>query len=139
MVSLNAERETMFTCLRTVENTFALVIPTPGQEIASTGLAQILDVVRRSDSVAIKSEGTRVLVNVIKSLLPEKSTVSSSEPSPNLAAEAQRRQAALELVLKPHYASALASLIARSGKYPVLINEGVVALTLLSMRKDGGK
>jgi hypothetical protein len=138
-VSRNAERETLFTNLRTVENTFALVVPTPGEATTSTGLGQILDVVRRSDSVAVKSEGTRVLVNVIKSLLPEKSTVSPSQPGPNLTAEAQRRQAALELVLKPHYVSALASLLARSGKYPVLINEGIVALTLLSMRKDGGK
>ena len=118
-----------------MENTFALVVPVPGQEIASTGLAQILEVVRRSDSVAIKSEGTRVLVNVIKSLLTEKSNASS----PDVVAEAQKRQAAVELVLNPLSASALASLVARSGKYPVLINEGVVALTLLSTRKDGGK
>ena len=129
----------MFTNCRTVENTFALVVPAPGQEIASTGLAQILEVVRRSDSVAIKSEGTRVLVNVIKSLMPETLAVSASQSGTNLSAEAQRRQAAIELVLKPQCASALAGLIARSGKYPVLINEGVVALTLLSMWKDGGK
>ena len=128
-----------------MENTLALVIPAPGQDVASTGLSQILDIVRRSDSVAIKSEGTRVLVNVIKSLLPEslvgkKLTASDAPPGPNLSVELQKsRQDALELVLKPQCASALASLVARSGKYPVLINEGVVALTLLGTRKDGGK
>ena len=128
-----------------MENTLALVIPAPGQDVASTGLAQILDVVRRADSIAIKSEGTRVLVNVIKSLLPEslvgkKLTASDAQPGHNLSEELQKsRQDALQLVLKPQCASALASLIARSGKYPVLINEGVVALTLMGTRKDGGK
>jgi hypothetical protein len=128
-----------------VENTFALVIPAGGQEAGSTGLAQILELVRRSDSIAIKSEGTRVLVNITKSLLSgglvgRKPTVTQDQQGDIVSAEQQkRRQEALRLILKPKCASALANLVGRSGKYPVLINEGLVALSLLSTQREGGK
>jgi hypothetical protein len=127
-----------------VENTFALVIPASNQEPASTGLSQILDLVRRSDSVPVKSEGTRVLVNVIKSLwapkLMRKPTGGPDGSQPNIVSgdTARKRDEAMKLVLKPQCASALASLVSRSGKYPLLVNEGVLALSLLSTQREGG-
>ena len=132
-----------------MESTFALVIPPTGQEPTSTGLSQILSLVRSSDSVAIKSEGTRVLVNVIKSLWSSNvvtGTTTSPVPSPpnnpdndHLEETQGKRKEAIRIVLEPDYVLALASLVGRSGKYPILVNEGVVALSLLSTHKDGGK
>jgi len=131
-----------------VESTFALVLPPPGQDVSSTGLAQILALVRHSDSVPVKSEGTRVLVNVIKSLWSNNVTSMPSSPtSPSLNdpndvkhQEIQKKRAeAMQIVLTLEHALALASLISRSGRYPLLVNEGIVALSLLSTHKDGGK
>lgn len=44
-----------------------------------------------------------------------------------------RRRAAMRAVCAPPVALALAQLVGRSKKYPILINEGIVALTLLSL------
>lgn len=136
--------------LHSVENTFALVLPAPGQAPASTGLSKILALVRRSESIPVKSEGTRVLVNVVKSLWSNSSAVnpSSSIPSPTVNGrqtdravqdEQTKMQEAMRVVLTYECAYALASLVGRSGKYPLLVNEGVVALSLLSTHREGGK
>jgi hypothetical protein len=123
-----------------VENTFVLVIPsTAGEE---PGLNQILSLGLRSDSVRVKSEGTRVLVNVIKALCAGESPTPATAGVNNGQAIPQERQRiraeAMHAVLKPHCAEALARLIGRSGKYPILINEGTVAFSLLSMQRQGG-
>lgn len=92
-----------------------------------TGVDQILALVKRSDTVAVKSEGTRVVVNVIKSLCSQ---------APDEVGLEQRRKA-IELVINSASATALAELVGRSKKYPVLISEGIVALTLLSLQASG--
>lgn len=108
-----------------------LVLPAEGST-TQAGLSQIVALVRRSDTVAIKSEGTRVVVNVVKSLW--------SASGASLDAEEQkRRETALKAVLVPASAEVLASLVGRSMKYPLLVNEGVVALSLLSTHNDGGQ
>ena len=63
-----------------VDNTFSLILP----DESGSPLRQILDLVRTSDSIATKSEGTRVLVNAVKSLwgTDPKSHGSSSEKTP---------------------------------------------------------
>ena len=118
---------------------------------SSTGLNQVLALVKRSDSVSVKSEGTRVLVNAVKSLWsndasagpgpePIASAPTSDSTSKEVIVQKQRkRAAAMRTVLTPECALALSSLVGRSGKYPLLVNEGVVALTLLSTQKEGGK
>lgn len=110
----------------------------------------MLALVKRSDSVPIKSEGSRVLVNVVKSLwsnnLPASPSASSVE-SPvagtfnkdDLLEKQRKRNAAIRTVLTSECALTLAGLVGRSGKYPLLINEGVVALSLLSTQKEGGQ
>jgi hypothetical protein len=134
----------------TVEHTFALVLPSTTEVPATpTGLSQILALVIRSDSVPVKSEGTRVLVNVIKSLWSIDSAVSpvSAAPSPivnggvaneTVLEKERKRQASMRTVLTSECAFALANLVGRSGKYPLLVNEGVVALSLLSTQRMGG-
>jgi len=122
-----------------VENTFALVLLS--SKDMPSGLDQILTLVQRSDAIPIKSEGTRVLVNVIKSLFANNAT-SPTSPSTQPSERDRllaKRVAAMRSVMKSECANALARLVGRSGKYPVLVNEGVVALSLLSTQRDCGK
>lgn len=95
--------------------------------LAPTGIDQILALVKRSDTVAVKSEGTRVIVNVIKSL--------ASCTGDDMV---EQRRDAVHLMTSLASATALAELVGRSKKYPVLINEGLVGLTLLSVQPLGG-
>ena len=136
MVSLPCSRNgrqglTGATQFVTVKNAFKLILPSSSTPPDKTAFKKILALVQRSDAVAVKSEGTRVLVNVIKSLW------SADIPSTDETSR-ERRKAAMDIVANPASAAALAQLIGRSRKYPLLINEGVVALSLLSAHTGGG-
>ena len=98
----------------------------------ATGIDQILDLVRRSDSVILKSEGTRVIVNAVKSLW----AAIPADASPQLQ---QQRKSAVEKLAVQEPTTALARLVGRSKKHPILLNEGSVALTLISTQTIGGK
>jgi len=145
IVQLGAIGVVKHMCSADVEHSFTLVLPSSHSPSPPTGLAQILALVQRSDSVPVKSEGTRVLVNVVKSLWAADPATS---PAVDLVAECgsnailekrRKRAAAIRAVLTSESASALATLVGRSGKYPLLVNEGVVALSLLSTHKEGGR
>jgi hypothetical protein len=103
------------------KNCYELTLPTATRGPQLTGLQQILTLVQRSDTTAVKSEGTRVFVNVIRTLWHEDTAVD------------ERQRAAMVVLRSPPVALALAQLVGRSKKYPILINEGIVALTLLSL------
>ncbi|KAJ6547514.1 hypothetical protein B0H19DRAFT_1166060 [Mycena capillaripes] len=135
-----------YMCNASVENTFALVLPSAGEE---SGLSLIMALVKRTKSTPVRSEGTRVLVNVIKSLWSNDPAASPANAamtatlqginSPDVLLENQRkRHESMQTVLIPECAFALASLVGRSAKYPLLVNEGVVALSLMSTIKAGG-
>jgi len=114
-----------------VEQTFALVLPGEGNE--PTGLSQILALIRRSDSVPVKCEGSRVVVNVVKSLwLLDRDQKISEDMQ-------KKREKAISIVLTVECIGILTSLIGRSNRYPILVNEGLVAITLLSTNQRGGK
>ena len=114
-----------------VEQTFALVLPDAGKE--STGFSQILALIKRSNSVSIKSEGSRVVVNVVKSLW-------LLEREKELSVDIQKkRDRAISYLLTSECVGILTALIARSNRYPILVNEGLVAITLLTTHKRGGK
>ena len=97
------------------------------QRSEESALEQIMGLVKRADTVTIKSEGTRVLANAIKTL------------SADLSSTDQRRKAAAKAVVTPENANALTALIGRSKKYPMLINEAVVALSFLTVQERGGE
>lgn len=97
------------------------------QRSEKPALGQIMGLVQRADTVTIKSEGTRVLANIIKGL------------SSDLSSTDKRRNVARKAVGTPENANALAALIGRSKKYPMLINEAVVALSFLTIQERGGK
>jgi len=121
MVQVNAIGVTKHLCSGNAKNCYDLALPPDGQDAASTGLNQILALVRRSDSTAVKSEGTRVFVNVIRTLWHEDTP------------DGEQRKAAMGIVSTAPIALTLAQLVGRSKRYPILINEGIVALTLLSL------
>lgn len=112
-----------------VENAVQLTVSRANASpMSPTGIDQILALVKRSDTVAVKSEGTRVIVNVIKSLCTQTLTDEVT---------LEQRRKAMELVTASTSATALAELVGRSRKYPVLISEGIIALTLLSLQPSG--
>ena len=131
-------------CLGNANNTIRLVLPqtTPTSAIAASptidhdesdddtvsGMDQVINLSQRSDTVALKSEAARVLVNAIKSLW-----------SPSSPEEVTVRRRAVRRLSNRSSTRALAELIGRSRKYPVLLNEGIVALTLLGSQSAGAR
>ncbi|KAI0316683.1 hypothetical protein OF83DRAFT_1193499 [Amylostereum chailletii] len=112
-------------CNGNAKNCFSFILNAEGSDAEGSGLRQILSLASRSDTVAIKSESTRVLVNAIRTLW--------SQATP----DSEQRTKAMTAVTSPVSALALAQLIGRSKRYPTLINEGMVALTLLSLSAPG--
>ena len=110
-----------------VENCVSLVLKEEGQRSEESALEQIMGLVRRADTVTVKSEGTRVLANAIKTL------------SAGFLPTDRRRRVAVEAIATAENANALAALIGRSKKYPMLINEAVVALSFLTGQERGGE
>lgn len=138
IVQVNAIGTIKHLCNNSVDNACNFILePVDSQDPPSTGLSQLLALVKRSDIVAIKSEGTRILVNLIRSLWTnERRDEPTSEEEQQ--ARQQKRLKAMDALLTPACAEALAALIGRSTKHLILINEGVVASSLLSMHRDGG-
>ncbi|KAG2150630.1 uncharacterized protein EDB93DRAFT_1240183 [Suillus bovinus] len=138
IVQVNAIGAIKHLCNNSVDNACNFILePVDSQDPPSTGLSQLLALVKRSDTVAIKSEGTRIIVNLIRSLwTSERRDELINEEE--LRARQQKRMKAMDALLTPACAEALAALIGRSAKHIILINEGVVASSLLSMHRDGG-
>ncbi|THH32127.1 hypothetical protein EUX98_g2076 [Antrodiella citrinella] len=120
-------------CSSNVDNSLIVCLPDTSASDEKSLLDRVLDLGQRSNVVAIKSESTRVAVNIIKSLWTV--DIASSEDPETFQ---QKRDVARRALVTPHCAAALAQLIGRSRKYPMLVNEGVVALTLLSTGDNGG-
>ncbi|KAG2368500.1 hypothetical protein BDR07DRAFT_1477985 [Suillus spraguei] len=138
IVQVNAIGAIKHLCSNSVDNACNFILePVDSQDPPSTGLSQLLALVKRSDTVAIKSEGTRIIVNLVRSLWTnERRDELLSEEE--LQARQQKRVKAMDVLVTPACAEALAALIGRSAKHLILINEGVVASSLLSMHRDGG-
>ncbi|KAG8685686.1 hypothetical protein FRC08_012969 [Ceratobasidium sp. 394] len=136
-------------CLNNVSNTVRLVLPPPTassaispisplspqldeDDDAISGMDHVINLSQRSDTVALKSEAARVLANAVKSLW----SPAGPEESSTTVTPAHRRRAVHRLS-NPQSARALAELVGRSRRYPVLLNEGIVALTLLGSQRAG--
>ncbi|KAF8959042.1 hypothetical protein BDZ97DRAFT_2045486 [Flammula alnicola] len=130
VIQLSAIGVAKHMCNASLDHTFALVLP--NDKNRPTGLSQILALIKRSDSVSIKSEGSRVLVNVVKTLWFSERTLDASDD------RQKKRDQCISILLTPECATILTGLIARSNKYPILVNEGIVAISLLSTHKLGG-
>jgi len=134
-VQLNAIGVVKHLCNATLTHTLALALPPAGAGADYlTGLERILALAERSDQVPIKSEGIRVLVNVIRTLMM-KTPTSPTQPGGD-ELESLRKLAVFKVVTRRH-AEALSLFLARSGKFPILVNEAIVALNLLCMQQRG--
>lgn len=94
---------------------------------------QLLGIIDRSETLALRSEATRVFANAIRSLC----TGSTSGDANGVSSK--DREEGLAKITNEQVASALAEMVARSRKYHLLLNEGVVSLTLLGTQPDGGE
>lgn len=112
---------------QSVENCLSAVLKEESQRSEKSALEQIMGLVRRAETVTVKSEGTRVLGNIVKTLFAD---LSSTDPN---------RKVVRQAIATLENANALAGLIGRSKKYPILINEAVVALSFLTTHERGGK
>ncbi|EJD53028.1 hypothetical protein AURDEDRAFT_110826 [Auricularia subglabra TFB-10046 SS5] len=116
-----------------LDNALRLVLPElpkdadPSQPAPASGMELILALVTRSDNISIKSEGTRVLATNIKTLYTAEGD----------ASVARRRRQAIDTVTTFDAASSLAALLCRSRKFPILLNEAVLAMTLLAHHSSG--
>ena len=125
-------------CAGVTENAIRLVGgEATGLSTTSTpplALNAVVDMIQRIDDVPTKMEATRVLVNVVKSLW---ASVRSSNGSQALAEEAIL--AARRKVVRRDVIQALAEMVRTSPKYPVLVNEGIIALTLVGSERVGAE
>lgn len=126
-------------------NALRLTTPIPNDPEGDSPLDLILDLAQRSDELTVQSEGTRVLVNVIKGLFalqqaglnglqsaaPDNAKKPAAPQEEPLVDEEKRKEAIARL-LTLDTTEALTEMLARSGRYPILLNEAIVALTLLS-------
>ncbi|CAE6412998.1 unnamed protein product [Rhizoctonia solani] len=131
-----------------LSNTLRLVLPPPTAQSATSlvaspviddgsddeelsGMDQVINLSQRSDTVALKSEAARVLVNAVKSLW------TPARPEESILVSSAQRKRAVRRLSNRQSARALAELVGRSRRYPVLLNEGIVALTLLGSQYVG--
>ncbi|KAM0748690.1 hypothetical protein T439DRAFT_327961 [Meredithblackwellia eburnea MCA 4105] len=117
---------------------------------APTALDATLSLISRTDDIRIRSEASRTLVNVVRSFFSAKaqsgdaSLLSPITPStattvgpesattPKLSDEESMKRKGRPLIVRHEVVTALSEMVRLSEKYPMLINEGVVGLTLLA-------
>ncbi|TKY85815.1 hypothetical protein EX895_005356 [Sporisorium graminicola] len=123
-------------CAGVTANAVRFVDGDRGSSRRGDSLNALIDMIQRIDDVPTKMEATRVLVNVVKSLWTSARSSDSSE-APALTEEAVL--AARSRVVRRDVIQALAEMVRTSPKYPVLVNEGVIALTLVGSDRMGAE
>lgn len=95
-------------------------------------MQQILGLIQRSDTVAVKSEGTRAIFQVIRSVCSQ---------TPKSVVQPDKRQIALQALTQAAVVKVLVELTNRGRFKPyfILITEGVLGLTLLALQPGGGE
>lgn len=100
---------------------------------APSGTEQIVALVQRTDSIVLKSEGTRVLAYCVKSLWRK-----DALPGAPAALDSRRKQAIVALTQVP-VISALANLLVQGHRHTILLSESTFALTLISSKSESGR
>ncbi|RUS35599.1 armadillo-type protein [Jimgerdemannia flammicorona] len=103
--------------------------------LTTTPLDRLIALVRRTDDMPTKSEGTRVLVNLVKVVWAQDVLTDILQPKDGISTAPLRRT----LLKSDGVVPPIAEMI-RTTQFPVLQNEGVMALTLLlaSSKDEGG-
>ncbi|EST05492.1 Armadillo-type fold [Kalmanozyma brasiliensis GHG001] len=120
-------------CAGVTENAVRLVDDASSSSSSSSALNALIDMIRRIDDMPTKMEATRVLVNVVKSLW------TSARSSGSQASSEQANLAARQKVVRRDVIQAIAEMVRTSPKYPVLVNEGIIALTLVGSERMGAE
>ncbi|CAI2179441.1 890_t:CDS:10 [Funneliformis geosporum] len=95
----------------------------PADTETPTPLNRLLSLIKRSDEIPVRSEGTRVLVNLVKKLWSE---------NPYKELDGISMKMLRQKLNKVEIVEPLVNMVIES-KYPILQNEGIIALTLLLM------
>ncbi|CAB4476206.1 ARM repeat-containing protein [Rhizophagus irregularis] len=95
----------------------------PADTETPTPLSRLLSLIKRTDEIPVRSEGTRVLVNLVKNLWSELPDTESG----GISMKTLRQKLNKLEIVEP-----LVIMVIES-KYPILQNEGIIALTILSM------
>ncbi|GAA6003046.1 hypothetical protein JCM10207_001961 [Rhodosporidiobolus poonsookiae] len=110
-------------------------------------LEHIAALVSRTDDTRLRSEATRILVNLVRTLFSSKPAIAhapshdSAQSAPaatHLDDEEVLRAQGREVLVRMDVVEALSELVRLSERYPMLINEGIVALALLAGGSDQG-
>ncbi|CEH17832.1 Rho/Rac GTPase guanine nucleotide exchange factor smgGDS/Vimar [Ceraceosorus bombacis] len=110
-----------------IQNALRLVL---GKSNGRMPLGILLSVLGRTEDVPTRMEGTRILVNAIKTLW-------QAQTSGDATSDSKRAEAKSLLLGNEAVVTALSEMVRASHKYPVLVNEGIFALTLLSTEPAG--
>lgn len=125
----------------------AVTSPSTKQPTTASPFDLILSLISRTDDVRLRSEATRIIVNVVRTLFSTKPLGSSasdlahaspitptlhSAASTGLDAEETMKRRGRPLIVRKEVAEALSEMVRLSERYPMLINEAVVGLTLLA-------
>ncbi|EPQ28576.1 uncharacterized protein PFL1_03880 [Pseudozyma flocculosa PF-1] len=122
-------------CAGVADNAIQVVSTSPspsssaGEAASGTTLTALLDLTKRVDDVPTRLEATRVVVNIVKALW-------SSVPGGGISADIA---AARQAVVRRDAIQALAEMVRTSPKYPILVNEGIFALTLVGSERVGAE
>ncbi|SPO25448.1 uncharacterized protein UTRI_03132_B [Ustilago trichophora] len=122
-------------CAGVTENAMRLVDGEAGSTVSRpSALNALVDMIQRIDDVPTKMEATRVLVNVVKSLWTSARINGASQAWSEEEIFGARRKMVRRDVIQ-----ALAEMVRTSPKYPVLVNEGIIALTLVGSERMGAE
>lgn len=98
----------------------------------TSGVDQLIALVQRSDSVVVKSEGTRVIGYCVKSLWKKDA---SSMGTQNFDSRVQEGRVSLS---EAPVVRTLAHLLVTGQKHGILLNESTFSLTLIANHDRGG-
>ncbi len=99
---------------------------------SSNNLDHLLALIERSDDVRLKSESTRILINLIRSLFATKATTNLPDPSIIDEEVVKEKKAVRKVLITEQVVRSLSELMRTNEKFPLLVNEAIVGLTLLA-------
>lgn len=104
-------------------------------------LTIVLALIKRTNDVRLRCEATRLIVNLVRSLYSSRSITSPITPAAvnGLELSIVKNKAKQILEHSAEAVDALNEMLRTGEKYPILVNESIVALTLLSTTTSGGE
>lgn len=110
-------------------------------DTSKSPLFDVLSLISRTNDVRLQCEATRLLINIVRSLYSSRSITSPITPSALGGLEMGLAKGKARSIIESNegVVDAISEIVRTGEKYPILVNEGIVALTLLSTTDSGGK